>query len=471
MRKRIVVLSLFFLCIGCGAPKVSLYPACDDTMCGYIDKTGTMVIDQKFDEAGDFSWGLAAVRVKSVWGYIDKSGEFVIEPQYEYATKFSRNGLAAVYVSGKYGFIDRKGAMVIAPAFDSILFGFEDQELAAVMVGGKLGYIDSKGVFRIPPTYTSADGAFYGSNSFRNGYAAVPVSDKWGFIDRSGKMVIAPQFKDNEIGVFGEYGLVPVRKDGKWGLMNVKGEMEVEGDYDYVSPFIGGLAAVYTDKKWGFINRLGRMVITPQYDETWSFTKQGLCAVKIAGKWGYINKKGELVIAPQFYKTYGFDADLAIAYGDRVGYIDKTGKMVWSYEKKPELSLFRYKSAGLSYDYGYNEYGEYVELATQNYAKERIYDNSVTLTDSFGFEVVYYKPFDKEIKNIMVKIGEVNAADPGVPAYQQKMYVRLSKDKTQFTSTYSLRSYAFAKQKPGTYRLQILDESEAEITSLDISVQ
>ncbi|MBP5241278.1 MAG: WG repeat-containing protein, partial [Bacteroidales bacterium] len=47
---------------------------------GFMDKTGNVVIEPQFTEAGDFSEGLAKVSVDWKWGYIDQTGKFVIKP-------------------------------------------------------------------------------------------------------------------------------------------------------------------------------------------------------------------------------------------------------------------------------------------------------------------------------------------------------------------------------------------------------
>ena len=51
-----------------------------DTNHGYINKTGKIVIEPKFDWACYFTEALAAVRIGGrfigKWGYIDKGGDF-----------------------------------------------------------------------------------------------------------------------------------------------------------------------------------------------------------------------------------------------------------------------------------------------------------------------------------------------------------------------------------------------------------
>ena len=65
---------------------------------GFMDKTGTVVIEPQFPDAKDFSDGLARVCTGisyGQWGYIDKTGKYVITPQFDYADDF-HEGLANI---------------------------------------------------------------------------------------------------------------------------------------------------------------------------------------------------------------------------------------------------------------------------------------------------------------------------------------------------------------------------------------
>lgn len=48
-----------------------------------------MVVKPEYDKAQPFSGGLAAVAVNGKWGYIDQSGTFVIEPRFNDAEAFT----------------------------------------------------------------------------------------------------------------------------------------------------------------------------------------------------------------------------------------------------------------------------------------------------------------------------------------------------------------------------------------------
>lgn len=84
---------------------------------GYIDKTGRLIVEPKFDWGWKFSEGLAKVRVGSGLGkegYIDRTGRVIIEPQFSNGGDFSE-GLASVEVSDvpkRFRYIDRTGKIV-----------------------------------------------------------------------------------------------------------------------------------------------------------------------------------------------------------------------------------------------------------------------------------------------------------------------------------------------------------------------
>ena len=56
--------------------------------CGYINKDGKFAITPQFDNAWDFSEGLACVEIGGKYGYINQEGEIVINPQFDDASSF-----------------------------------------------------------------------------------------------------------------------------------------------------------------------------------------------------------------------------------------------------------------------------------------------------------------------------------------------------------------------------------------------
>ena len=87
---------------------------------GFINKEGNSVIPCKYEEARDFSDGLAAVAGKGGWGYIDKNNNVVIPFFFEDADDFI-DGFARVLYAGLYYVIDKEGYCY--ESFDEIEIG------------------------------------------------------------------------------------------------------------------------------------------------------------------------------------------------------------------------------------------------------------------------------------------------------------------------------------------------------------
>lgn len=79
---------------------------------GFVDINDRIILEPKYERAGVFSDGLAAVSLNGKWGYVNLKGEQVIPYIYEYAGEFS-SGLAIVQKGNLYGYIDRFNNVII----------------------------------------------------------------------------------------------------------------------------------------------------------------------------------------------------------------------------------------------------------------------------------------------------------------------------------------------------------------------
>lgn len=173
-----------------------VYPLKDadesETLSGYMDRNGKLVIDLPIIKGMSFEDGLAQVFLskdgKRGWGYIDAKGTLVIEPKYISSEPFSE-GVAAVAVrdadgNKKWGYINAKGDYVIDPVFDSA-FAFSEN-LAVVYIDDMgYGYIDRNGTVVIGPGFKMA-------TAFSNGYANVRKnSTEFHCIDKTGEQLFS----------------------------------------------------------------------------------------------------------------------------------------------------------------------------------------------------------------------------------------------------------------------------------------
>ena len=86
---------------------------------GFIDKTKKQKINFQFESAGDFSKGLAQVKIKNKIGFINQQGVFIIPADYMNATDFN-NGITIVTCGEKKGILDSTGNFLIACEMDQI---------------------------------------------------------------------------------------------------------------------------------------------------------------------------------------------------------------------------------------------------------------------------------------------------------------------------------------------------------------
>ncbi len=225
-----------------------------------------------------FREGLAAVEINDKWGYIDKTGKIVIEPKYDEAVAFSE-GLALVQLG-------KKSSSIYLQSFTP----YEDV---------LYGYIDRTGKFVIEPKYKGASLSFsesltvvYDSNSDN------PLK----VIDRDNNVVANISRAGCNVHLGYSEGLLPVKlkSKGGWrkcGFIDREGNVAIEPQFDDALPFSEGLAAIKVNGKWGFIDTTGTMIIEPQYDKVSYYFTNGLTSVtkKPLLPKAYIDREGNYV--------------------------------------------------------------------------------------------------------------------------------------------------------------------------------
>jgi WG containing repeat len=150
---------------------------------GYIDQTGTIVVQPRYLRARRFSEDAAPVKAETGWLFIDKAGRPVPNLSgFEDAMNFSA-GLAAVQVGGKWRFITHEGKKKFDLEFTKVSNFNEDLAAVQEEENGKYGFIDSLGHYAIRPVFDVA-------MPFSEGLAAVRLNNRWGYVNKSGEMQI-----------------------------------------------------------------------------------------------------------------------------------------------------------------------------------------------------------------------------------------------------------------------------------------
>ncbi|MFN8166833.1 MAG: WG repeat-containing protein [Bacteroidia bacterium] len=322
---------------------------------GYQNENGEEMIPTKYEEAEEFSEGLAAVAVNGLFGYVNKRGVEVIVPQFVEAEAF-HEGVAVVMKDSLYGMINRTGEWLIKPQYDDL--SSPSENICVAVKGEKYGFLLKNG--------KSLSGFVYDfAGDFKDGCAIVTVNEKSGLINNSGKFIVEPQYDEMQY-ISGQR--LKVSLTGKWGMIDKHNQQILPIQYDAIGDFLSGLAIVTQNGKCGFVNDKGEIKIPLKYSfnstmlsgdliqngfvilkykqkkqlidtsgtvfpltgfEDFKLPGNNLIPAKKNRKWGYIWSTGKTAIPFSFEDAMTFDSGFAIVrQKGQFGVIDTTGKIV-----------------------------------------------------------------------------------------------------------------------------------------------
>ena len=115
----------------------------------------------------------------------------------------------------------------------------------------------------------------------------------------------------DDVGNFYE-GFAWVKKDGKWGYINTKGEQIVECKFDSVGNFSEGFAIVKKDGKWGYINTKGYPVFFDKgknkievfFDKVIDRSNNTFYLSRLGDKFGLLDENFSVVIKNSIYGKF-----------------------------------------------------------------------------------------------------------------------------------------------------------------------
>lgn len=180
----------------------ALAPVQLDSLWGYLNLQGKMVVPAIYTDVFPFSEGLGRVKTEDAqegiikMGFVDATGKVVLPLKYDNAESFS-DGVAPVQQDGEWFFITPKGNQVFGVSFEDA-FPFSEG-LARVKMNGLWGFIDRKGEVAIQYQFEKVSG-------FKNGVAWVTVyeqtpeetTEKVGLIDRKGNYILQPSLAQGD---------------------------------------------------------------------------------------------------------------------------------------------------------------------------------------------------------------------------------------------------------------------------------
>ena len=259
---------------------------------------------------------LLPFRVDSLWGYKNKEGTVIIGPQFQHAGKFTCD-IAVVAKNDKFGAIDKDNHLIIPFNHDYLrlldssefLFGYRAKYFGEYFIGvmNKQGKIKFSAEYSYIFKYNNAYIVTKNKDSIigKTGNTDIrTIKTTEGLLDSTGKVLISLRYDNitwtNDSLLVVRIGDLTADKkfiQSGYALFNKKGEQLTGFDYMVFGNFIEGVAKARIGDKFGFIFPTGKLAIPIEFDYCEDFRK-GYAIIKQNDKWGAINRDGKIVLEP-----------------------------------------------------------------------------------------------------------------------------------------------------------------------------
>lgn len=278
----------------------------------------------------------------SMDGVINNRGEIIVAdgqfPQITSQAHDFSTGQTVLYVTKRdpitsgllYGIMDLQGNWVLPCKFTEITAFYDDLAFAKSYEGDdstiQKSWIVGLDGRQVPLT------SDYDRNMSRFGCGAAvladgTVVDGWGNTLFS---VAGYQFAPQEM-YFSDGLLLAQDASGRWGYLDLSGQVAIPFTYSAASSFSNGRAAMYERGQWGYIDTNGQMIIQPAYSKAESFIGDLAC-VRAGEEWQLIGRDGQFVMPfgnGEYSSFHGFTDGLAVYERDGFSYlVDDAGEIL-----------------------------------------------------------------------------------------------------------------------------------------------
>lgn len=342
----IILCSLLNLCIAYAQQQL-YYPICKDSLWGYMNEQGAVVIKPEYSAVGFVSSDTLLVCRNWEWGMVNKQGEWMIKPRFKELYPF-HSGLAKMELNDLYGYVSPTDSIVIQPVYTSVTNFYNARSVVMLEKRNRHIYylLDQTGkrkkVLKTGPigertvwNFEISEGIFTIEKVKRSRRRSIR------YYDTEGRLLFTktqPAFLKE-----GRFCIFTNKKVSFW---DAAGNIIIKKQFDNAKDYRDSFAAVCSGEKWGFIDYHGNQKIPYMYDYAYSFSK-GLALVRLNEKWFFIDKKGNTIISIdslkpiyplKFKKAWrngtryesSFIGNLALVYiNNKLTYIDRAGKIVW----------------------------------------------------------------------------------------------------------------------------------------------
>lgn len=298
-----------------------------DGKIGLVDSEGKTIIDANYKEikaiGEDYKKGYITIDENNKYGLINYEKQQVLPNEYEKIEKVYGKNLYVIEEAGKDKLINNEKNVVLEKDFDEIKQILQYSEDGIIFIkDGKYGVMNVNGDIIIPAEYEEI-------NEVKDSIFVAKKDGKYGVIDKDKNTKIEFKFSNITYNQKADIYLVEDENyntnifdngfnnklTGILSELNTdKGYMKlrINDEYKYYNFKFEEKSnkAVLTsntlflskkDGKYGFVNLKGDVVVNYIYDDATEQNEYGYAAVKKDGKWGSVDINGKVVIDPTYY--------------------------------------------------------------------------------------------------------------------------------------------------------------------------
>lgn len=220
----------------------------------------------------------------------------------------------ALYSQNKWGIINQEGEVVIQPSYEEMIVipdKTKDVFICIYNVNEETGTYQTKAINSKDETILTGyeqiealDNIDKNSNVwYEENVLRIKKNGKYGLIDLNGKELLPAEYDEITVLEGIENSLI-IKKDGKVGLVNDTGSVIIDANYKEIK----GLGDTYKDGyitideqgKYGLISATKKQILENKYDEILQVPLKEYYAIKENGKQKLINSNGEALIDSGF---------------------------------------------------------------------------------------------------------------------------------------------------------------------------
>lgn len=287
---------------------------------GFYSANGAVNIPFKFDSVGGFINNHAIVKYVNQYGVIDRNGQWTIPPHHLCLERLSENLFKSVFNTRK-NVINEYNNTIFTSYYDvqPHRLGFTES-----IDGGLTGLFDKQGSI-------IGDRYYRGSHTLNRDSIVVFYLEDGEYVwDVTRNHSITDELSQIEAAISYGEGLISIKKQGRFGAVDLSGRLIVANRYDSILPSSQGQIPIKIGDKWGVIDASESLVIQPEFTSMGCFV-DNISIVSKYDKVGAINRKGKVVI-PFDYRNIVRTSDYFFigARGNRLYLLNRSGSILSS---------------------------------------------------------------------------------------------------------------------------------------------